>query len=139
LTASAKAAVSQMVKSASVHLSSTHVRVNAMAPGFTRTSIMVTSQAAAEGKTQEQQTTTTTRSKEEALRQFDATLGRQAGKSPYYYDRIAEPDEVASLGVFLASDLAAAVNGQNIVADCGKTAAAFGESIMGPVAPMTPI
>ncbi|GJN85499.1 3-oxoacyl-reductase [Purpureocillium lilacinum] len=136
--ASAKAAVSHMVKSASVHLSSTHVRVNAMAPGFIRTSIMATSQAATEGKTQEQ---TPPLSKEEALRQFDATLGRQggAGKSPYYYDRIPEPGEVASLGVFLASDLAAAVNGQNIVADCGKTAAAFGESIMGPVAPMTPI
>ncbi|KAJ6438139.1 3-oxoacyl-reductase [Purpureocillium lavendulum] len=135
--ASAKAAVSHMVKSASVHLSSTHVRVNAMAPGFIRTSIMATSQAAVEGKAPERAL-----SKEEALRQFDATLGRQGGgggTSPYYYDRIPEPDEVAHLGVFLASDLAAAVNGQNIVADCGKTAAAFGESIMGPVAPMTPL
>ncbi|KAJ6442479.1 3-oxoacyl-reductase [Purpureocillium lavendulum] len=93
-----------------------------------------------EGKAQEQ-----TVSKQEVLRLYDETLGKKAqrggadSKSPYYYDRIADPAEIASLGVFLSSNLAAAVNGQSIVADSGKIAAAFGESLMGSVAMMTPM
>lgn len=135
-----------MVQSASFHLSSTHVRVNAIAPGLVRTSILSTSRALAgevgdKAHEQEQHAL----SKEEALQEFDNTFGQRGqsnaskGKSPYYYDRIGEPNEVANLGIFLASDLAAMVNGQNIVADCGKTAAAFGESLYGPVPSMTPI
>lgn len=132
-----------MVKSAAVHLSATHVRVNAMAPGFVRTSIVATSRAAlgagggaaaaAGGEGVDG---------EAALAMYDAAIGRRqgAGERPYYYhDRIAEPDEMAALGVFLASDLSASVNGQNIAADSGKSAAAFGESILGRVGAMKPM
>ncbi|KFZ20538.1 hypothetical protein V501_00070 [Pseudogymnoascus sp. VKM F-4519 (FW-2642)] len=131
---SAKAAVSNMVKSASVQLSATHVRVNCVAPGFVRTSIMATSEATVEGKSYDKGL-----SKDVALRQFDSTIGRNGAGSPYYYDRIPEPEEIANICVFLASDLSAAINGQNIVADCGKTVAAFGESIIGPMPPLTPL
>lgn len=123
-----------MVKSASVQLSATHVRVNSVAPGFIRTSIMATSESAAEGKSHDAEV-----DKEAALKQFDSTIGRFGAGSPYYYDRIPEPEEIANIGVFLASDLSAAVNAQNIVADCGKTVAAFGESIIGPIKPLTPL
>ncbi|KAH6884503.1 hypothetical protein B0T10DRAFT_409682 [Thelonectria olida] len=109
----AKAAVAHMIKSASVQLSATHVRVNSIAPGFVNTSIAATS--------------------------FDTMLGRFVVGEKYYYNRIPEPIEIANIGVFLASDLSASVNAQNIVADSGKTTAAFGESIIVSIDPMKPL
>ncbi|KAJ9149087.1 3-oxoacyl-(Acyl-carrier-protein) reductase [Pleurostoma richardsiae] len=130
----AKAAVGVMVKSGAMHLSSTHVRVNSIAPGLIRTSIAATSKFAVEGQSFGEEL-----SKDKALNMFDAMLGDHGDTaSKYYYNRIAGPEEIANIGVFLASDLSASINGQNIVADSGKTVAAFGENIIGPVPPMTP-
>lgn len=46
---------------------------------------------------------------------------------------------MAHVGLFLASDLAKSINGQVILADSGKTAAAIGEGCTGPVYPITPL
>lgn len=123
-----------MIKSASVQLSSTHVRVNSIAPGLIRTSIAATSQFTVEGKVFDNKL-----GKDSAVKIFEQSMGSlQPKKSPYYYNRIPEPKEIANIGVFLASDLSASVNAQNIVADSGKTAAALGETMIGPVPPMKP-
>ncbi|KAH8721718.1 hypothetical protein BGZ61DRAFT_346890, partial [Ilyonectria robusta] len=129
----AKAAACNMVKSASVQLSSTHVRVNAIAPGFIKTSINATSKWTTDGDAPDEKL-----SKEEAMKIFDTVMGGQASDDRYYYNRIPGPEEIASIGVFLASDLSASINGQNIVADSGKTVAALGETVIGPIAPMKP-
>lgn len=122
-----------MVKSASVQLAASNVRVNAIAPGFIRTSIVSSSiRAAGDGKE------AASYDKTEAMKSFDATLGRMSDNK-YYYNRIAEPEEIANIGVFLVSELAASINGQNIVADSGKIVAALGETVIGPVQPLNPL
>ncbi|KAF5004105.1 hypothetical protein FDECE_9378 [Fusarium decemcellulare] len=129
----AKAAVAGMVKSASVQLAASHIRVNSIGPGFIRTSILATSAStvsgAAFGKDLD---------KNGAEDVFESVFGGRK-REKYYYNRIPEPIEIANIGVFLASDLSAAVNAQNIVADSGKTAAAFGESIIAPTEPLKPL
>ncbi|KJZ71234.1 hypothetical protein HIM_09377 [Hirsutella minnesotensis 3608] len=127
-----KAAVSGMVQCASVQLSANFVRVNAMEPGFVKTSIMATSMAALEGEPGQIKSP----SEEEVRRVQEASARPDLTSSPYYYARMSEPDEMARIGVFLASDLSAAINGQRILADCGKVAAAFGESVIGPIQPL---
>lgn len=118
-----------MVRPASVQLSASNIRVNSISPGFVRSSIISS-------------TSTTDASKaytrEDAEKAFNSTLGLLANDR-YYYERIPEPEEVAHIGVFLASELSASVNAQNIVADSGKTAAGAGEGIIGPVAAMQPL
>ena len=59
--------------------------------------------------------------------------------TPKYYNRTAEPEEIANLASFLVSDLAAAINGQIILADSGKLAAATGEGFTGPVKAPPPL
>lgn len=131
--ATAKAATSAMVKYGSVQLSATNVRVNAVAPGFVRTSIMATTRNVLAGSAD-----TSKLSKEEAMESFDSDLGDLVEGSKYYYQRVADPEEIANIGVFLASHLSASINGQNIVADSGKTVAALGETVVGPISPMLP-
>lgn len=131
--ATAKAATSAMVKYGSVQLSATNVRVNAVAPGFVRTSIMATTRNVLAGSAD-----TSRLSKEEAMKSFDSDLGDLVEGSKYYYQRVADPEEIANIGVFLASHLSASINGQNIVADSGKTVAALGETVVGPISPMLP-
>ncbi|GJC80611.1 3-alpha-(or 20-beta)-hydroxysteroid dehydrogenase [Colletotrichum liriopes] len=122
-----------MIKSASVQLSASNIRVNAISPGFVRTSIAATSGSTVSGNAFDEKLT-----KDMAENVFESIMGN-GGVETYYHDRIPEPVEIANLGVFLASDLAASVNAQNIVADSGKTAAAFGESIIQPIKPMKPL
>lgn len=122
-----------MIKSASVQLSASRVRVNSIAPGFIRTSIAATSSATVSGRAFDEKL-----DKRDATDTFDSVLGRFAGDT-YYYDRIAEPVEIANFGVFLASELSASINSQNIVADSGKTAAAFGHSIIAPIERLSPL
>lgn len=131
--ATAKAATSAMVKYGSVQLSATNVRVNAVAPGFVRTSITATTRKFLAGSAE-----TSRLSKEEALGSFRSDLGNFVEGSRYYYQRVAEPEEIANIGVLLASHLSASINGQNIVADSGKTAAALGETVIGRISPMPP-
>ena len=51
----------------------------------------------------------------------------------YYYNRLQDPSEIASVQLFLASDVSSAINGQMILADSGKTSAAMGEGCTGPI------
>ncbi|KAJ4144265.1 hypothetical protein LMH87_003155 [Akanthomyces muscarius] len=127
---SAKAAVSGMAKPGAVQLSSTNVRVNAIAPGFVRSSIVSSSagfDTSRDDKPYE---------KKDAASAFDRTMGRFASEK-HYYSRILEPEEIANIGVFLASDLAASINGENIMADSGRIAA--GSNYNEPMPRMTPL
>ncbi|CAI7602124.1 unnamed protein product [Penicillium palitans] len=60
------------------------------------------------------------------------------GDQTYDYNRSAAPEEIATVAVFLASDLAMAINGQIIVADSGKSVAASEDTFTGPVLPISP-
>lgn len=132
-----------MVKPGSVQLTASNIRVNSIAPGFVRSSIIASTQQAiastgassAEGAAN---TATATLNKEDAAKAFDSTLGLLASDR-YYFERIPEPEEIANIGVFLASELSASVNGQNIVADSGKTASGAGDGIIGPIPAMPPL
>ncbi|KAF4552979.1 Enoyl-(Acyl carrier protein) reductase-like protein 26 [Elsinoe fawcettii] len=130
---SVKAAVNGMVKPAAALLSPSMIRVNAIAPGFIRTSIGATSYVA-DDKPYE-----VGPNEEEATSAMDPFWSAQSKQSQYYHNRIMHPVEMANIGVFLASDLASAVNGQVIVADSGKTSAPFGESILGPLEALRPL
>ncbi|KAF5013874.1 hypothetical protein FDECE_155 [Fusarium decemcellulare] len=129
----AKAAVVGMIKPASVQLAASHIRVNAISPGLVRTSLNLTSGLVVSGAVSDKQI-----SANDAKQAFDNALGKFAS-SRYYHSRIPGPIEIANIGVFLASDLSASVNAQNIVADNGKSVAAFGESLIGIVEPMRPL
>ncbi|KAM5354642.1 hypothetical protein ACJ41O_001289 [Fusarium nematophilum] len=89
----AKAAVANMVKSGSVQLSSTNVRVNSIAPGFVHSSIVATSGASASGQAFDRDLDRT-----QATAVFDDALGLQAAHAQYYYNRIPEPEEIANIG-----------------------------------------
>lgn len=122
-----------MVRPASVQLAATNIRVNCMSPGFVRTSIIATSASTISGQAFDMEM-----DKADAISLFETVLGRHSGEN-LYYNRIPEPVEIANVGVFLASGLAASINGQNIVVDSGKTAAAFGDTIIGPIKRMEPL
>lgn len=128
-----------MVKPGSVQLAASNIRVNSIAPGFVRSSIIASTQQALANMQSSANTNTTTTNKtitkEEATKAFDATLGHLASDK-YYFDRIPEPEEIASIGVFLASELSASVNGQNIVADSGKTASGLADRIIPAISPL---
>jgi NAD(P)-dependent dehydrogenase (short-subunit alcohol dehydrogenase family) len=100
-TASKHAAVG-LVRAVASELAGTGVRVNAVCPTFVRTDL--TARAIA------RIVETTGRSAEEAEREL-------AQLSPLH--RLLEPDEVADAVLFLASDAAAAINGQALVIDGG--------------------
>ena len=88
----AKAAVSQLTRTLAVELGPEGVRVNCVAPGFTSTP------AAAHHVTDER---------------------RRATAASVPLGRVATPDEMADVVVFLASDLASFVSGQTVVVDGG--------------------
>ncbi len=102
-TASKHAAVGLM-RAVAAELAGSGVRVNAVCPTFVRTELT----ARAVAKIVEQ----TGRSAEEA----ELALARQTPLG-----RLLEPGEVAAAVVFLASDAAAAINGQALVIDGGST------------------
>lgn len=96
----AKAALEGMTRSLALDYGPRGVRVNAVAPGYTRTTLVqewLQSQGS-EGTTAEQ---------------IDRV---------HPLRRIAEPSEVAAAVCFLAGDHASAITGQTIVVDCGLTA-----------------
>jgi len=88
----AKAAVAQLTRTLAVELGPEGVRVNCVAPGFTATP------AAAHHVTDER---------------------RRATASAVPLGRVASPDEMADVVVFLASDFASFVSGQTLVVDGG--------------------
>jgi NAD(P)-dependent dehydrogenase (short-subunit alcohol dehydrogenase family) len=91
----AKAGLHHLIKSAGVEFGPKGVRVNAVAPGFTRTPRI-------QGRFAED---------------------RQAEMAKAYpLQRLAEPCEIASAILFMASDLSSDITGQTLVVDGGLTA-----------------
>lgn len=92
--AAAKAAVAALTATAALEYAPT-VRVNAVAPGMIHTGLT------------------------DPLLGLDWAVPHMRHKTPL--DRIGAPDDVADVVVFLASDLARFVTGQNLVIDGGMT------------------
>ena len=92
----AKAGILGLTRALSLEVASAGIRVNAVAPGYTRTEML--QQAIDNGSLRE-----------------DWMLERVPLK------RLADPDEIASVVAFLASDEASYVTGQTVVADAGWT------------------
>jgi len=93
--AAAKAAVMALTASAALEYGPA-IRVNAVSPGMIRTGLT-----------------------DILLDGFDWTIPHMEAKTPLA--RIGTPEDVADVVVFLCSDLARFVNGQNIVVDGGMT------------------
>lgn len=102
-----KAAVVSMTQMAAAELAPRRIRVNAVAPSFIRT----------------------------PLAMDDIELFERIGEKLTHTGRIAEPEEVAAVFHFLASDDASYINGQVIQVDggmaCGMTAAAVADVSQG--------
>ena len=100
-----KAAVVQLTRALALDLASFGIRVNAVAPGETHTAML-----------------------ESAVRKRGYTiaqgLARFAGRVPL--NRVADPDEIADVIVFLASDDASYITGATLSADGGTSAAGPG-------------
>ena len=90
-----KAALNQMTRQLAIEWGGRNVRVNAVAPGTTRTD-MIRSLTAEPGW-------------------LDAVIGRTP------LERIGEPEDVAGAILFLASDAARHITGQTLVVDGGET------------------
>lgn len=90
--AAAKAAINHLVTSMAVELGPSGIRVNAMAPGTTRTETV-------------------------ALAFTEERMEQIAQSTPLR--RVVEHDELARLATFLASDMARCITGQFILADAG--------------------
>lgn len=134
--AASKNAVNGLVQSGSVQLSSSNIRVNGVAPGFTRTSILTSSKTAEDGS--EYGLKQTTKEIQGNHEWFFERAGLRENRQ-YYYNRLQEAEEIANVGVFLASEASAVINGQTILADSGFTAAATKEACTGPVPVVTPL
>jgi 3-oxoacyl-[acyl-carrier protein] reductase len=93
--AASKAALIGLTKSAAVDLGSCNINVNAIAPGFVKTELL-------------------TKLPREVLEraEHESVLGR-----------VAEPEDVARVVVFLCSDAARHITGQTIIVDGGLTLA----------------
>lgn len=92
-----KAAVVMLTKVLAIEWAKSNVRVNAIAPGYVKTALV--DQLVHEGRMD-----------------LDALTARTPS------GRMAQPDEIAAIALFLASDTASFINGQAIVADGGWTA-----------------
>lgn len=104
LYSAAKASVSSLSRSAALDLASRGIRVNAVAPGMTRT-------AALEKHLEVSTGAVTPKAVEEGLRRIAATVP---------LGRVAEPREIANVILFLASDEASFVTGAEFVVDGGS-------------------
>lgn len=128
-----------MVASASVQLSHSNIRINAVAPGFTSSSILACADQVEKGG---EFKLSQTAEEVEVVKKQHAKFILEAGllaNPQYYYNRTQEAEEIANVAVFFASDLAKSVNGQTLLADSGKTAAAMGEGLTGPISPIQPL
>lgn len=130
--ATAKTALHGLVAAASVQLSASNIRVNGVAPGFTQTSILTVSEKAEKGEYSDASSQDTVKKNHQWFFERAGLLGAPQ----YYYNRVQDPAEIANVHLFLASDDAACVNGQMLLCDSGKTAAAIGEGCTGPIRPI---
>jgi meso-butanediol dehydrogenase / (S,S)-butanediol dehydrogenase / diacetyl reductase len=87
-----------LTRTMAVELASVGIRVNAVSPGFTWTPM------------------TASHRSPELVEYMQTSFDRVPMR------RMVQPEEVASVFAFLASDDASAITGQNIVVDCGLTA-----------------
>jgi NAD(P)-dependent dehydrogenase (short-subunit alcohol dehydrogenase family) len=92
-----KAAVVMLTKVLAIEWAQSHIRVNAIAPGYVQTALI--DQLVSEGRMD-----------------LDALTARTPS------GRLAQPEEIAGVALFLAADGAAFINGQAIVVDGGWTA-----------------
>jgi NAD(P)-dependent dehydrogenase (short-subunit alcohol dehydrogenase family) len=128
-----KNACNGLVESGSVQLAASNIRVNGIAPGCTNSSILTSSTLSEKG---DQYTTSATKEEIAATHAKFFERGGLYKQKEKFYNRAADPSEIANLACFLASDLALAINGQIILADSGKTTAATGEGFTGAVNPV---
>jgi NAD(P)-dependent dehydrogenase (short-subunit alcohol dehydrogenase family) len=99
--AASKGAVLALTTSAAVELAPHNIRVNAVAPGMTRTPLF----------------------DEWVAEQPDPSTAARKVASGIPLGRVAEPEDVANAVLFLASDRAAYLTGASIPVDGGYTAA----------------
>lgn len=104
--AASKAAVIQMSRAMAGELAPYGIRVNSIAPGITRTRLAI---GAIEGN--------------ELSERFKGSIP---------LGRAAEPEEMASVALFLASDAASYITGTNIVVDGGISISGMGYSLTDP-------
>jgi NAD(P)-dependent dehydrogenase (short-subunit alcohol dehydrogenase family) len=98
--AAAKAGLEGLTRSLALDHGPFGIRVNAVAPGFTRTHLF----------------------EEWLAQQPDPAAAERAVLAQHPLGRMAEPAEVASVVVFLASSLASAMTGAVVSVDCGHSA-----------------
>ncbi|KAM0791184.1 hypothetical protein ACM66B_005668 [Microbotryomycetes sp. NB124-2] len=102
----AKHAASGIAKRGAVELARTRIRVNTIAPGLVATKLWQNSQNLSGG----------------ALPSPGAGSGEHAqatSETTNFVSEVSQPDEIANVMAFLASDASSAINGQTIVADHG--------------------
>ena len=98
--AAAKAGLEGLVRSLALDWGPSGIRVNAVAPGWTRTALV----------------------QEWLERQPDPESAKSTTDAVHALRRIAEPQEVAAVIVFLLSTAASAITGTTVTVDCGLTA-----------------
>lgn len=95
----AKGAVTNLTRAMALDYADKGIRVNAVCPGAVRTEML-----------------------EKTFRKVGWERGETAFLNAYPPHRIAEPEEIASVVLFLASERASFINGANILIDGGITA-----------------
>lgn len=101
----AKAGVVQMTRALAVELGRYHIRANAIAPGFIRTKM-----------------TEALWTKHDFLKSVEDVIPLK---------RIGEPNEIAAIAVFLASDAATYITGATIYADGGVSLSGYNPELLG--------
>lgn len=94
---SSKAAVVMLTKVLAIEWAKANVRVNAIAPGYVQTALV-----------------------DQLVRDGRMDIDALTARTPS--GRMAQPEEIAAIALFLASDTASFINGQAIVVDGGWTA-----------------